>query len=566
MGAPFIVVMSVLVVLSLYAMSMSIRSQGASNQVRKAQANETCEELARLVLEEAVYRMRSMGSAEDNDIARLLHTPGAGGSLSLGTGVLPRSQEEIARYQGDYSCDGVDVEVLRWSPVAVDPSEAAGYEAVGMFRVSTRVHGPKETSIYHEAEFGYRTALTSVPRPFDTFTFYLDDPETLLTAGAFRDDPNQTIQWAATMLATGKKSLEDSLTHIQTALDDARDKRSKAHGSDKDKLDTAIAALTALDLDIRNTLSPSRWAATPDWTVLGPGEASLGLENTLHLFLRPLVLYSFEPEVDLGALNLPARVGGLVQEIFDRTPQMKAAAQGLKAAEASGSSNPMAFVAAQKIVLELIEKDVAAYHGVLSAYKAFQDQLIEAGGSDLVEIRKRADRLTPAEARRRACFRFEGEGQAEEAEKFLGARPAPSGVVFVDDPTATLKLRVEELRGRLVVYSKGPVDIQRAKVVTPDEDLLVCLSPSPMRVLQDGGQMALVAMGESFQGSGTSFEGSLLLWDLSDRGAIDRTLKGTLKRQKSIQTSENLPLRPEPEVSTVHVAIGPVALYRRTTR
>jgi hypothetical protein len=559
--------MSVLVIISLYAMSMSIRSQGVSLQVRKAQATESCENYARMALEEAVYRLRSHAADPGHPVFDLLRKEGAGEELHFKPEDLPRTREEMARTP-KFSFDGVDVETLRWAPIAEDVGEAVGYEAVGVLRVSTRVIGPKGASSYQEAEYGYRTSLTSAPRPFDTFTFRLSKTELLLSEGAFRGDANETIRWAATMLGRAEGELKAAQGNLQRALDDAQDKLSNlsvlASSSDRRKLQDAISGLGAILQSLQALLAPSHWPATPPWTVLPGGGDSLGKKNTLHEFFSPLAVHSFADRLDLTALDLPSQITPLVQDVLGRESLRKGAAAALQAAQ--GSGNPLALVASFQAFLDILEKDVGAYHSMLLTYKVFQDQLIEAAGQDRQTLLAREQRLRPEEARRRADFLFEGKGQAKQAARFLRGRPAPSGTVYVDDPSEPLRVNVEGLRGRLVIFSKGKMVVERATLDDPKIDLLVCISDQEIRLTQGAEQVAIVSPKGRYRGSGTSFQGGLVLGDLPTREAIDRTLKGVLTRLPSIQTSPNGSLRPPPSPVAVHVAIGPAALYRRSAR
>lgn len=564
MGAAFVTVMAVLVILSLYAMAMSVRSQGAGLQTRKARYQETCDELARLALREGIFRVRSFANDPGQALFELLRRPAnAGETLRLDRSDLPHSTAELGRYAA-YRWDGVEVQTVRWGPLALEAAEAVSYEAAGILRVTAQVRGPFDSSSTQSAEYDYRLGLTSLPRPFDAYTFFLAHPEPLLTLGAHEGDPNRTISWAVSHLATLRKQAEDLQLQIPQVIQKLEDAKASAPAPLAGVLDQAIATIGQLQPELAAFLSPPRWPADPMWTVKDPGTETAGEVHTLHLFAPGLSIYSLAESLDLAQLDLPTRVEPLVRQLEDREADRKAAGQAVAAALAAGQSAPAALVDALRNLFQVLQADALDCHQLLVRYKTFQDLVVEVGDAAQGELALRSRRLGRSEARRRADFVFAGPGMAEKATRFLRLRPPPSGILYVDDDTQALTVDVEGLRGRLVVYSLHAIEVEKATVEDPARDAIVCISPKAVRVLQDGAQLAVATGGPGFLGTGSSWTGALLLDRLPDRGAIDRTLKGVLTRMPSLVTGPlgEVDPRPPPDASAIQVMVGPAPLFR----
>lgn len=117
-GAPFVVVMSVCVLLSLWAIAMDVRSQGAAIQSRKAQGNELCEAFARMAIEEAVHQIRRRSWQDGDPVFELFRAPAQGGSLDLAPADLPHVSADLAPYSG-YAIGPVRLEILRRAPMSL---------------------------------------------------------------------------------------------------------------------------------------------------------------------------------------------------------------------------------------------------------------------------------------------------------------------------------------------------------------------------------------------------------------------------------------------------------------
>lgn len=573
MGAPFVVVISVMVILSLYAISMSIRSQGVSQATRKALYVETCEELARLALDEAIYRTRRAGNDPDHRFHEFLRTKGSGGQEVLATNELPAFQVELDRHPA-YKCTEVAIEKKRWAPAAYLEEEAVSYEAQGILAYQVQVEGPEGSQTTQLAEVEFRTVLPTAPRPFDAFTFFLANADMLVHAGARNGDANATMQWAVDRMAELRRQIEASVAGIPPLLAELRQKRDEAKSAAivdddlVDKIEDAIRATTTMKGDLEKALEAPRWPADPMWTLEDVGEDTFQQDSVLHRFDSPLTVYSLAPGISLERLNLPSIVGPLVEALVDRDPERQAAFVAGEAAQRDMATDPMGMVPALKRTLQIVEADVTDFHGILSAYKEFQDVLIEVSGDYQAEIAERSRRLEDLEMRRRATFVFEGPGKAQEAARFLAIRPPPLGLVYVRDPEGPLVVDVQELVGRLLVYTPGDMIVEGATgdPANPGLHALVLVAGGKMKVLTDDVQAALVAPSGDFQGPGTSFDGALILSSFRDQAAVDLNLKGAITHISRLRSGPVGSPREGPNPASVTVVLGPAPLFRREAR
>jgi hypothetical protein len=394
MGAPFVVVLSVMVILSLYAISMSVRSQGVSQATRKALYVETCEELARLALDEAIYRTRPAGNDPEHRLHEFLRIKGAGGQETLTVAELPVFQAELERHSA-YSASEVSILLERWGPAAYLEDERVSFEAQGILEFQVRIQGPEGSETSQVAEIEFRTVLPTAPRPYDAFTFFMASADMLVHAGARDGNANATMEWAVDRMAELRRQIEASLVGLPPLLAELKQKRDEAENAIPrnddlvDKLEDAIRATTTMKGDLEKSLQAPRWPADPMWTLKDAGEETTGERNVLHRFQSPLTVYSLAPGISLERLNLPAQIGPLVEAVLDREPERQAAFVAGEAAQQNMQQDPMGMVPALKRTLQVVEADVTDFHGILIAYKEFQDVLIEASGDYQTRPRRR---------------------------------------------------------------------------------------------------------------------------------------------------------------------------------
>ncbi len=566
-GAPFVVVMSVCVLLSLWAIAMDVRSQGAAIQSRKAQGNELCEAFARMAIEEAVHQIRRRSWQDGDPVFELFRAPAQGGSLDLAPADLPHVSADLAPYSG-YAIGPVRLEILRRAPMSLLADELVAYDAFGVLRLTVEAWGPQKVASRQVAEYGFRCVLASPPRPFDLFTLFVLNPLPLLTEGHFQASANLTLEAFVESLSRTRQGLAkvaDELEEAARKIDEKLDSLGPLSiGADDAK--RARDEMRRLATEYRAATRPPKWPADPDWELTGPDGATTGLPGKLHRFAWPVVVYSLADEVDLDRLNLPRRIRPLVQEVETRRPRIEETRNRLESrlrAEDLGGS-----VRAAEEYLELLVQNAADQHAGLVAMKEFQDDLIEIWGPQAEELAKRFRRLGVEEQARRAPYVFRGQGAADRARQFLaptGANP-PSGVVFVDDPDAPLEIDLPGFAGNLLVVTAGAMSVQNVTVQDPTRDSVALLAHGRLSVARGGIQAGLFARSQDFRGPGESFAGSLVM-DTPETAALERTFTGKIQRMPGLVSGpEGFPVRPDPEKTRLTITLSPGPEYRRAER
>lgn len=565
--------MAVLVMVSLYGISMGIRSQGAALQSSRAGFLEQCEAFGLMAVQEAVRFLRVRANQEGTPVFEAFHAEAASADLPLAPADLTYLAAELARYPA-YSLRSLEAEILRRGAMAAHPEEAVVFDGVGLVRITATVTGPTGASATQVAEYGFRTCLAAAPRPFDLFTFYLGDATAVLAPEARDNDPNVTMKFAVERLGNHKKKLAELAQGFDDLAVKVQEELDRASGlpiggpsdGDKAKAQVAITALRAMATAYRAAGTPPQWPAEVDWQLGPPGDATQDLPGRLHEFAFPLTVYSIDDTVDLAKFNVPARIKGPLGGLTERDPLIEAAFTALREAMEKGADAPEAVEPVGLAFLELVKPDAAQAHELLGVYKEFQDLLVEVSGGAREDLQRRARRLDPGHQDLRAHFRFVGPGAAARAREFLAGRPAPRGLVWVDDPSEPLEVSISGLAGRLVVASRTRMRVEQANVVDPAKDALVLLGLGGVEVSQGGIQAQVLSRNGRYQGSGESFTGSLVV-DTLDPSSLGLQLTGTIKRQPALISAPiAYPERPPPEPATVHVTLGPEAIYRRLDR
>lgn len=557
--------------ISLFVISMSVRSQGAANQSIRASSNERCAEIARMAITEARFRIRARANQDGDPAFEALRGLGSP-TLDMGFGELPQATADLERFP-NFSSAGVQIEVLRRGALALEAEERVSYDAAGVIRFTCRVDGPRGGRSTQVIEHGFRQVLTGPARPFDMFTFCLLDPSGLLQDQAHDGDANLTIAWALDRLQGLKKFMTEFAKALEEAADKAQQKidslPSITPGLDAAK--RAVQQMRALAADYRAATQPPKWPQT-DWQLSSSSASDPGM---VHLFHPDLVVYTFEDTVDLGKLNLPSRIGPLVREAEGVDGEIQAKSKELEAALKAASGNPSALSAVEtraRALLPPIEKATAEWDRILQAYWDFQGDLVELGGAKAAEVRKRFRRFDPAELRRRAHFVFEEAGAAARAEAFLqgGDLPQPSGVVWVadPDPQASLRIDLSGYTGRLVVATSGNMQVDNVRVRSPADDAVTLIAHGKLSLFSEGSQVAAVSAGREYRGPGGNFAGSLILRTLA-AGESDLVMKGEISRHPALLTGDGAngaAERPAPYPHATEVHLGPAPVYRREDR
>lgn len=536
-GTVFIVVFCLLTVIGTWALSQSYLSQGALAQSQRAQHSERCLDLAEIATEEVVHYLRSFANDPTSPLFAFLREDVFPAQLSLPAEDLPKLQEVLSRLSGYGLRRSAEVTILRRAYGTLEAAERVNHEAFGVLRIDVAVSGPDGSRAHLKSEYGFRTNLMAPSRPYDQFTFFLGDPEVLLTRDAFESDANKTIEMALARLTSHRQAL-------QKLADELEGKQ-------------GAETLQRIFADGAGPRYP-----TPDWTVAEAHAPTHETEYRLHYFAWPISLYSLEPEIRLEDVNLPAKVGPLVRTEADQQARIDAQVAAIRSLTQGGASASQAEAAAQQLV-DLVLQEAATLRELLSVYKQFQDALVEIAGEARQELLLRSRNFAPLEQQYRASYRFEGAGAAGFAEKFLARRPIPSGVVFVQNGSDPLRVDLRDFSGRLFVVTEGDMEVLGATVKDPSKDLITLLSTGGLEI-KGPTQACVVSWGGAFDTDGSSLRGALVLDALYPTSPLNDVLRGTLKRQDLIQTGPpGYPVRPPPDPTSILVTISPKPVYRR---
>lgn len=572
-GMVLIVVFFLLLVLAIWAFGMSYFSQTTTMQSARARNRERCEELGRMAILETMHAIRIRVNDENSRDIFLNFREDDPPEMVFDIGQLTHTQEELKRFSG-YSLENVTVRVPRRASIGVTAEERVPYEAVGVARLTVTVtheDGARATLV---DEYGFRSVLTAPPRPLDMLSFFLEDPSTLLTKGAYRNHPNESIKFLLDRLAAQRKYYLDWVPNLE-----------RLAGLADQGYTSAAGKLRELKEEFRQAGSPpsegGNWPV-PQWTAVEAHQPS-NADNTLHFFAWPICVYTANDTVDLSVLDLPNKIGQGLQFLSDLNPQTTQLHETLVGfynkykdgdPPPGGEGETLDDIAEARRVahqhFQVVHTAARRIEQMLIDYKTFQDSLIEVGGSELQRIRKRLRRLSSAEQPWRNHYRFNRPGAAADAAKFLNRSPPPSGVVLVEDPDGTpLEVNLQNLTGRLQVITRGDMVVQRATVANPNEDALILISYGALDV-QGEVNAALISWGQRYESRGQDILGSLILRGIPSTTSfptIQEMFSGTLTYQHAVRSgppgNRN---RKVPNKTSLHIAFSPIPPYRRPSR
>jgi len=538
-GAVVVVVVVVLIILLTFVGTVALRSRGVTTIVVKSTQVETCERLTDLALTEARHRLRTRLDDPTDELAHtfraMLQQSGGATAFTLGHDALPQL---AARRPTGYGLagPGVVAELVRWAPLAVEPTERSRFEVTGTRRLSCQVVGPQGGSSRAVEEYGFRTAFTAVPPPFDGATFLLLRPQGLLDAVALEGGADGSIRYAVERMLYWRRVAE----WARRLLDGA--------GS---AVPAAAATMAQRLIDV--VLAHTAWTVA-DVTSDGPG--------TVHLFGPATALYSLDERVDLDRLCLPRRLRPVVAAIERVRPAAEALEARVERA-LSGAVPGAADLAAMAAGVDRLEEFLSRLDEMLGVYRDFQDAVVEVVGPGFDGLQMRSRRLDAAEFRARADFVFRGADAAERATAFLDGERNPTGVVYVALPAGArpFEVHLADLRGRLVLAVDGPMVVRQATVRDGERDALVLVGYGAVE-LAGPTSAAVVAWGGALRvtdGSSAGHRGSLVIRDLPVTTDFEALLQGTLEALPALLTG---PSPSEPRNEVIHAAFSPRARYR----
>lgn len=563
-GSSLVTVMGVILVLLAFGLALSEQSRSLTGQVQRAVLDQQCDALARLVLEEAMHRVRTRSQRPGDPLFTLMRETQAPLSLALPLAELPQAARELAaeprlRLDGD-----VVLTLVKRAMTAREDEEQIGAEAFGMVRLVARVTGPGGAAARRQDDWAFRSVVTAPPRPFDTPSFFLGDPTALLGPGHYEGDANAAITMALARIEKSRLALRQLFEMFEKAAAEIRRELSKARKLKKvpAAVTRALALLDALAAYLRATEARPVWPAR-DWRAVETSGLDPDPEDRLHLFARPLAVYSFDPGIELGRFDLPGRVGALTAELVAEEPELVRLELAARDALVAPALDAGRIDGAIRAFVPRLVRHVGQLDALLRTYKDFQDGLVEASGPAYEDLTRRMRRLSWENQLAKAQHVFRGEGAAAAAAAFLARRPNPTGVVAVADPVETLVLDLDGIQGRLVVTVAGDLRVARATVADPAKDALVLVGYKGFEI-EGPCTAARVALGEGgYRGDGRDFSGSLVLATMLPGAPRDLILKGILSWQESLLSGpDGEARRPPPAPGAVHVAFGPAPTGR----
>lgn len=484
---------------------------------------------------------------------------------------LPGLADEFRSRPGfELVSDAVDVELLWQARASVrHPTE---YDRLGAVRLSAAVrYAPLGVVRRLRQTYDLKVSLTTTPRPFDAYTFFVGDPKALVNSFAVDDDANKSLQRAVGRPAEVRRAAEEQKRGYEKVL--AELQRSQA--PEAAQLEALVGdALAALDEML------AQWP--PVVTLTPPGAGAAGGGDQVREFPRvPWAAASTAPRIELATLNLPAKGRSRMarlQELEARFQQAADACEALIQRVKSGAYGDLgrlpelqrawcaaALALAQEYRAQLMED-----------YKPFQDLVTELTGPALERLQPALAALDPKDLLVRSCAVVAardvlGLGDARplpaKLAGLLDRRPLFSGMLYVHNPGQELVVE-RTFRGRAVLVVPGDVTVRRARVeqATRDTLTLACFG----RLAVEGfAQCSLVTAGRLQMEDRVTVTGNLVALRLDFGGlAPERVLAGTLVRDPRLVSG---PPEADGTHATVgadfeHVALGPEPVFVEVER
>lgn len=566
LGSSLLLVLGLTLVLSITAFSVGDRSRDVSAQVRRSARELQGESLARMANLAALRYLRRHSDQTGSEVHRFLTRPDLPAPLLLDLGDLPHLAAELDRTPGFELSGPVEVLPLRRHPLTLEVEEQEAYELHGMLRITSRISGPASLRTRLVREYPHRNLVVAPPRPFDTLTFFLAEARPLLSWGAWQGDPNRTIEGARTCHQALVRQLREVEEALGSAARGLAAKSEELSGSDQGASMTRALERMSQQLEAESHSQDRAAERIGSHSLPQPGP-----------FPEEACLLSRDPEIDLADLDLPRILRRPLEawapDAGGLNPEAESLRLALREALARPKQTQEELQADLSEILDLARRFRQAclplsetLLTILQSYQRFQDRWEIVSGSPRQGLLGHARRLTRAEQRWRADFVFLGAGAARRARLFLEQRPPPTGVVFVSDPSAPLRLRLGAVEGRLTIASTSPLTVTGARVRDPERDALVLIAYSGLEVRGEL-QAALVSLGGQLDHPGGDLRGSLWLESLPGPGSLSALLRGRLRSQQGLRSGPAGPSpRPPPSAHALHVLLGPRPLYWRADR
>ncbi len=568
MGIVLVIIMALLLVVAIVTMGRSYFSSFVADRTTKGAFGDLALELAGNALTESHFRLAKLVNSPDNggNLFKVFRSNFSKFSTEIPLSSLPAFREDLQRCKGFSLSDGeVNVEVLFQAPLSKHLPQY--YDRFGTVRLSAEVaHNGIGVVRHLQESYDFKINLMTTPRFFDTYTFFVADAVFLVNAFSKDNNANKTIDDTLERIKELGEKLDFFILKIDEAITNAEEAKSNALADISQQYSSAIDNLKKSKIIL--TATRQNW---PIVKVRDFGIQTSLSPDSLHYFPQPpFAVYSYEKNIDMNSLNLPEKIKNRMTKLDEAEKLLKEAAEACHAFIKPKPSNLDPFPG---LIQGFCSASMAAgkeYESLLiEDYKAFQDSLIEIGGSSYDKFLpffrqfRKDDMANKATA---IITEVDNTGSGDTRtinEKFdalLSRHEAFTGVLYVNNPTQELVIN-REFKGRLVLLVDSDVVINRATLADPLQDMLTIVAFKTMKI-QGPVEASLVPWLSFSCSSSAPITGNLIFSRLNFTSSPpSETLCFQLIRDERIQAGA-AKLYPDYQ----HVCFGPTPNFTKIVR
>ncbi len=523
-GIILVIVGCILLVLFFTLMARSYFSSYISDQTYKWIVTSEMESMLASMEEEALLEAR-MGMNDPASPFFSFFKEGDTGEVIVDGSRLPESSR-LASLVKDMGLRPEQVVFRRLYSTPSCPAAPRPYNTVGMFEVRSTVYSSRigrsrlRTSIYE-----YRNHLATIPVPFDRYSFSCLYTSPLLKQYSEHRNPDEVVDACLERSAAIRKLWQDTIDNLKKAV--SKLKKAKHNPMiDSDELERNIAVLETIRTELEKGL------AARTFHKLQEGDTR-GRPYVLHHFGEfPLLVYSLEPSIRLGYLNVPAMLPATFRKAREREERFGGVCRRVAAMLKSSPDDAAPFVEPMRRFVETASACLDAYGDILEIYKQFQDLVHEIGGKGYAAYSRTFGLFSKMDLLAAASYHLDctgGEEPAAALERLMKRVGYVNGLVFVRTGGRPLRLEDMVFKGRCVIAVDGDVVLRNVGIEEPDRDLVTFIVYGDAEL--DGNiQAALCCWGRTRFSPHTSVTGTMCLATavFEDRDEADSVLDGTL--------------------------------------
>lgn len=539
-GVVLIIVLVLLCIISIVVMGRSQFSSFVSDRASKGVYGDLALLIAKNALTEAHFRLGKLANSPENAFYSEIRQNYSSFESQISLSKLPALGAELEKKPSFKLINSsVDLDVLfQFSSSKELPQP---YDRHGSIRLSVSVYHELTGVIRRLSEtYDFKLSLVTPPRFFDTYTFFVADGVFLVNSHALEDDANDNIDGALKRI----DELEERNLSLQSKIEQAIEALERA----KSEAMTGISQYTAAINEARKSKTilskyEDKW---PKIEVADYGENTTGKTNILHHFpAPPICLYSYAPEIDLYDVNLPLKLSKRLESIKAAEQEFKVASMACHDFLETKPSNLSPLPQLIENYCESALKVSNCYGDMLiEDYKAFQDELIEVGGTSYSEFIPFFKQFSKNDYLRKATVVLEEKDGSSTAtigsassqfSKFFREHEAFSGVLYIHNPNSTLQIN-HEFKGKMVIVVDGDVSINSLTIDDKRKDLVTLISFGSMTLNSNSKvQASLIPWMTLDMEPGTVIEGNIIFSRLNFIStAPERVLAAKLERDERI--------------------------------